>query len=88
MSPLHCPQDRRNHRFSFRKEKKPNFLSKFLQKNRHFSQDTRKLTEDSEKKFTTVEHINQSMSPLAAPTPASTQISRATIQHRFVLSNP
>ena len=26
MSPLQCPQDLRNHRFSFRKENKPNLL--------------------------------------------------------------
>ena len=69
-------------------ENKSNLLSKFLQSHRQFAQDTRKLTEESVKIFTTVEQINQSMSLLAAPTPASTQLSRANIQDRFVLSNP
>ena len=36
----------------------------------------------------TVEQINQSMSLLAAPTPASTLLYRTNIQDRFVLSNP
>ena len=71
-------------------ENKPNLLSKFLQSNSQFSQDTRELTEEltEVKNFTTIEHINQSMSLLAAPTPASTLLSRANIQDRFVLSNP
>ena len=69
-------------------ENKPNLLSKFLQSNSQFAQDTRELTEESVKNFTTVEHINHSMSLLAAPTPASTLLSRANIQDRFVLSNP
>ena len=69
-------------------ENKPNFLSKFLQSNSQFAQDTRELTEESVKNFTTVEHINQSMSLLAAPTPPSTLLSRANNQDRFVLSNP
>ena len=46
------------------------------------------MTEESARKLTTVEHINQSMSLLAAPTAASTQLSRENIQDRFVLSNP
>ena len=69
-------------------ENKPNFFSKFLQSNRQFAQDTRQLTEESVKYFTTVEQINQSMSLLAAPTPASTLLSSANIQDRFILSNP
>ena len=85
MSPLKCPQDRRNHRFSFRKEKINPISSP---DNRQFSQDTTELTKESGKNFTTVEHINQSMSSLAAPTPASTQLSRANFQDRFVFSNP
>ena len=68
-------------------ENKPNLLSKFLQRTRHFAPDTRELTEESVKDSMTVEQINQSMS-LAAPTPASTLLSRANIQDRFVLSNP
>ena len=64
-------------------ENKTNLLS-----NRQFAQDARELTEESVKNFTTVEHINQSMSLLAAPTPPSTLLSRASIQDRFVLSNP
>ena len=68
-------------------ENKPDLLSKLLQSNRQFAQDTREMTEESVKNFTTVEHINQSMSLLAAPTPASTLLSRANIQDRFVLSN-
>ena len=67
-------------------ENKPNLLSKFLQSNRHFAQYTRELTEESVKKITTIEQLNQSL--LAAPTPASTLLSRANIQDRFVLSNP
>ena len=70
------------------RENKPNLLSKFLQRNRKNAQDTRKLTEESVKNFTTVEHINQSMTLLAAPTPASTLLSRANIQDGYVLSNP
>ena len=69
-------------------ENKLNLLSKLIQSNSQFAQDTRELTEESVKNFTTVEHINQSMSFLAAPTPASTILSRANIQDRFVLSNP
>ena len=69
-------------------ENKPNFLSKFLQSNSQFAQNTRELTEEPVKNFTTAEHINQSMSLLATPTPASTLLSRANIQDRFVLSNP
>ena len=87
MSPLQCPQDRRNHRFSFRKEK-INPTSSQNQSNIQFAQDTRELTEESVENFTTVEQINQSMSLLAAPTPASTLLSRANKQDRFVLSNP
>ena len=69
-------------------ENKTNLLSKFLQSNKQFAQDTRELNEESVKNFTTVEKINQSMSLLAAPTPALTLLSRANIQDRFVLSNP
>ena len=69
-------------------ENKPNLFSKFLQSNRQFAQDTRESTEQSVKNFTTVEKINQSMSLLAAPTPASTLLYRAHIQDRFALSNP
>ena len=69
-------------------ENKPNLLSKFLQNNRQFSQDTRELTEESGKIFLTVEHINQSISSLAARTPASNQTSRANIQDKIVWSNP
>ena len=68
-------------------EIKPNLLSKFLQSNRQFAKDTREMSEESVKNFTTVEHINQSMSLLAGPTPAPTLLSRANIQDRFVLSN-
>ena len=69
-------------------ENKPNLLSKFLQSHRQFAQDTRELTRESVKHFTTVEQINHSMSLLTAPTPASTLLSRANIRDRFVLSNP
>ena len=69
-------------------ENKPNLLSKFFQSNRQFAQDTRELTEESVKNFTTVKQINQPMSLLAAPTPASTLLSRENILDRFVLSNP
>ena len=65
----------------------PTLLSKFLQSNRQFAQDTRELTEESVKSFTTFEHINQSMSLLAVPTPASTLLSRANIHEKFVLKN-
>ena len=68
-------------------ENKSNLLSKFLQSNRKFVHDTRELTEESVKNSMTVEQINQSMSLLAAPTPASTLLSRANIQDRFVLNN-
>ena len=68
-------------------ENKPNLLSKFLQINTQFAQDTRELTEESVRNSMTVEQINQSMSLLASPTPASTLLSRANIQDRFVLSN-
>ena len=66
---------------------KPNLLSNFLQSTRKIAQDTRKLTEETVKKFTMVEHINKSMSLLAAPTKALTLLSRANIQDRFFLSN-
>ena len=69
-------------------ENKPNLLSKFLQSNRQFAQETREMTEESVNKFTTVEQVNQSMSLLAAPTPLSTLLSRGNIQDRLVLSNP
>ena len=48
-------------------ENKPNLLSKLLQSNSQFAQDTRELTEEPVKNFTTAEHINQSLSLLAAP---------------------
>ena len=69
-------------------ENKPNLFVKFFQSNRQFAQNTRELTEESVKNSMTVEQINQSMSLLAAPTTASTLLSRANIQERFVLSNP
>ena len=69
-------------------ENKPKLLSKLLQSNRQFAQDIRELTEESVKFSMTVEQINQSMSLLAAPSPASTLLSRTKIQDRFVLSNP
>ena len=69
-------------------ENKPNLLSKILQSNRQFAQDTREWTEESVKISMTVEQIKQSMSLLAAQTPASTLLSTANIQDRFVLSNP
>ena len=69
-------------------ENKTNLLSKFLQSSRKFAQDTRELTEESLKNSMTVEQINQSMSLLASPIPASTLLSRANIQDKFVFSNP
>ena len=69
-------------------ENKPSVLSKFRQSNWQNAQDTGELTEQSVKSFTTCEHMNKSMSLLAAPTPASTPLSRANVQDRFVLSNP
>ena len=67
-------------------ENKSNLHSKFLQSNRKFAHNNRELTEESVKNSMKVEQINQSMSLLAAPTLASTLLSRANIQDRFVLS--
>ena len=69
-------------------ENKPKLLSKFLPSNREFAHDTRDLIEESVKNFTTVEQVNQSMSLLAAPTPALALLFRANIQDRFAFSNP
>ena len=69
-------------------ENKSNLLPKFLLSNRKFEQDTRELTEEPVKNFMTVEQINQSMSLLAAPTPASTLLSKANIHDIFFLGNP
>ena len=74
--------------FFLSQENKPNLLLKFIQSNRQFAQDIRELTEESVKISRTVERINQPLSLLAAPTPASTLLTRANIQDRFVLSNP
>ena len=65
--------------FFLPQENKPNLLSKILQSKTQFAQDTGEKTEESVKNLTIVEHINQSMSFLAAPTPASTLLSRANI---------
>ena len=72
VSPPVPPRPAKQSFFLPQRENKPNLFSKFLQSNRQFAQDTRELTEESVKIFTLVEHINQSMSLLAAPTPAST----------------
>ena len=45
------------------------------------------MTEEPLEDSTTRNHINQSMSLLAAPTPAPTQIFRTEGQDKFVLSN-
>ena len=88
VSPPVLPRPAKPTFFPLQGENKPNLLSKFLQNNRKCSQDTRELTEESGQNFTPVQHMKQSMSSLAAPAPASNQISRDNIQDRFVLSNP
>ena len=55
MSPLQCPQDRRNHHFSFRKE----IINQIFSQNsfdQQFAQNTRELTEESVKKITKIEN--------------------------------
>ena len=88
MCTLKSPQDQRNHRFSSRKDKiTPIFCQEFLQSNQQFSQVSRQGTEESVEDSATTKHINQSMSFLEAPTPSTTQKSRAN-QDRFLFSNP
>ena len=80
VSPPVPPRPAKSSFFLPQRENKPNLFSKFLQSNRQFAQDTRELTEESVKIFTLVEHINKSMSLLAAPTPASTYYPEQTFK--------
>ena len=68
-------------------QSKLNLLSNFLQNNQQFFQVSREWTEEPVEDSTTTNHINQSMSLLAAPTKAPTQIFRTKVQDRFVLGN-
>ena len=87
MSPQVPPRPAKPSFFLPQGQNNPNLLLKFLQNNQEFSQLSREWTEEPVEDSTTTKHINQSMSLLAAPTPAPTQIFRTEFQDRFVLSS-